>query len=75
MIFRTGKHAGKTLEEVQLIEPGYIAWIKENRPEMLKERKQPKKPEASPKEVSEESEKKYILPENTDFLNQGPEKR
>jgi len=75
MIFRTGKHAGKTLEEVQRIEPSYINWIKENRPEMLKEKKQPTKSESGPKEVPEESEKKYILPENTDFLNQGPEKR
>lgn len=74
MIFRTGKHAGKSLEEVQKIEPGYIRWIKENRPEMLKERKQQTKSE-TPKEVIEESGKNYRLPENTDFLNQGPEKR
>jgi hypothetical protein len=74
MILRSGKHTGKTLEEVQRIEPSYINWIKENRPEMLKEKKQPTKSE-TPKEVPEESRKNYRLPENVDFLNQGPEKR
>tara|TARA_B110000908_G_C10165784_1_gene408308 strand:+ start:543 stop:818 length:276 start_codon:yes stop_codon:yes gene_type:complete len=38
MKFRTGKYAGLTIEHVRKIAPWYIQWVRENRPEMLKER-------------------------------------
>jgi hypothetical protein len=38
MRFRTGKYAGMTLDHVKKIAPWYIQWVRENRPEMLKER-------------------------------------
>ena len=38
MRFRTGKYAGMTLEHVKKIAPWYIQWVRENRPEMLKDR-------------------------------------
>ena len=39
MRFRSGKYAGMSVTHVQQIAPGYIAWVKQNRPEMLRERK------------------------------------
>tara|TARA_R110000737_G_scaffold115154_1_gene148051 strand:- start:193 stop:423 length:231 start_codon:yes stop_codon:yes gene_type:complete len=38
MKFRTGKYAGLTVDHVKKIAPWYIQWVRENRPEMLKER-------------------------------------
>ena len=43
MKFRSGKYAGLTVEHVKKIAPWYIQWVRENRPEMLKERA-PSKP-------------------------------
>jgi len=37
MKFRSGKYAGLTVDHVRTIAPWYIKWVKENRPEMLKE--------------------------------------
>ena len=37
MKFRSGKYAGLTVEHVKSIAPWYIKWVKENRPEMLKD--------------------------------------
>lgn len=39
MVFRSGKYQGYTVEAVVMIDPGYIRWVRENRPEMLIERK------------------------------------
>lgn len=41
-IFRSGKHNGKTLEWVEEFDSNYLNWVKENRPEMLKEHSAPK---------------------------------
>ena len=38
MKFRTGKYAGLTVEHVKKIAPWYIQWVRENRPEMLRDR-------------------------------------
>jgi len=43
MVFRSGKYQGYTIEEVTRMAPWYIRWVKENRPEMLRERPQKKK--------------------------------
>ena len=43
MVFRSGKYQGYTIEEVTQIAPWYIRWVKENRPEMLRERTPKKK--------------------------------
>jgi len=43
MIFRSGKYQGYTIEEVTQMAPWYIRWVKENRPEMLRERTPRKK--------------------------------
>ena len=43
MVFRSGKYQGYTIEEVTRIAPWYIRWVKENRPEMLRERTPKKK--------------------------------
>ena len=43
MVFRSGKYQGCTIEEVTRIAPWYIRWVRENRPEMLRERPQRKK--------------------------------
>ena len=39
MKLRSGKYAGMSVTHVQQIAPWYIAWVKQNRPEMLRERK------------------------------------
>ena len=52
MRFRTGKYAGMTLDHVRAIAPWYIQWVRENRPEMLKERT-PSKPKIKSKPKNE----------------------
>ena len=37
MKFRTGKYAGLTVYHVKKIAPWYIQWVRENRPEMLRD--------------------------------------
>jgi hypothetical protein len=39
MILRSGKYKGKKWTDVQTYDPGYIQWVRENRPEMLKSQK------------------------------------
>lgn len=39
VVLRTGKYKGKTVREVLKFDMNYILWVKENRPEMLNERK------------------------------------
>lgn len=75
MIFRSGKHAGKSLKEVQEVDPYYITWVKENRPEMLKERKikeaaepKPAGPRIEPKDDDEVI--KSSMQPNLSFLEQ-----
>lgn len=43
MVFRSGKYQGYTIEEVTRIAPWYIRWVRENRPEMLREHTPKKK--------------------------------
>jgi hypothetical protein len=56
MILRSGKYKGHSWVDVQQFDPGYIRWIRENRPEMLKF-SQPKV-----KKVVETEEDEYINP-------------
>jgi len=68
LIFRSGKHKGKTLSWVTENDPSYIVWIEENRPEMLK---------STTKEVKAETtdtEFRYKpLKPNYDFDKQKPD--
>jgi hypothetical protein len=67
MRFRTGKYAGMTLEHVRKIAPWYIQWVRENRPEMLKDRS-PSRPKAPPKRIEPpEDDGKYKIQPNLDF--------
>lgn len=64
MILRSGKYKGQSWTDVQQFDPGYIRWIRENRPEMLKF-SQPK-----PKQVVEAEEDEYIsLYKNLPFID------
>ena len=47
MILRSGKYKGKKWTDVQTYYPGYIRWIRENRPEMLKSYSKPKSKDES----------------------------
>jgi len=78
--FRTGKFANKSYGWVCDNHPWYIEWVIENRPEMLREHKKPKKkkpePKTSPK-LSDEYIKemnwargKDIKPNKDFFINQ-----
>ena len=68
MKFRTGKYAGLTVDHVKKIAPWYIQWVRENRPEMLKERT------AKPKAVkTTQPYKPYAgIKPNYDFLPDKP---
>ena len=61
MVFRSGKYKGQSLEVVKQINPGYIRWIRENRPEMLVERKPtPKKKELCDEEIEQQNNYKNL---------------
>ena len=47
MILRSGKYKGKKWTDVQTYDPGYIQWVRENRPEMLKSHSKPKSKDVS----------------------------
>lgn len=57
MKLRSGKYKGQELSKVQEFDSRYILWVRENRPEMLKELK-PKKPKTSNSYGDEESEER-----------------
>jgi hypothetical protein len=44
MKFRSGKYKGLDLDVVKRRDPYYVKWIRENRPEMLRETPKPAKP-------------------------------
>jgi len=52
MKFRSGKYAGRDVEYVQQVAPGYVNWVRVNRPEMLRER-------VSKKETKDTSNSSY----------------
>ena len=54
MTFRSGKYKGEELAWVQEIDPGYIRWISENRPEMLRGPKRKSQPKPKKQELTEE---------------------
>lgn len=67
MKFRSGKYAGYTLEQVRIIAPWYINWIKINRPEMLKDRASPK-PKIKGKRIEPpDVDVRYKIQPNLDF--------
>jgi hypothetical protein len=57
MILRSGKYKGRNLEEIKFLDPQYIRWIKENRPEMLRGIKKVQQPK--PKEEFTEEQTSY----------------
>ena len=70
MKFRSGKYTGYTVEQVRIIAPWYINWIRENRPEMLKERV-PKKPKPAAKRIEPpEEDGRFKIQPNLDFENE-----
>jgi len=69
MKFRSGKYAGYTVEQVKIIAPWYINWVRVNRPEMLRERVIKKAPKPDP------IVKLSPLTPNYNFVNEGPERR
>jgi len=63
--FRSGKYQGQTYESVYLKNPSYIEWVKENQPNMLKEKV------TTVTNLKEEPMGK--LTPNPNFENEGPE--
>lgn len=53
MILRSGKYKGQRWTDVQQFDPGYIRWIRENRPEMLKSHTPKPKEKQEPSELDE----------------------
>ena len=68
MKLRSGKYAGYTVEQVKIIAPWYINWVKINRPEMLRERMIKKVPKPKP------IVKLSPLTPNHNFESEGPER-
>ena len=58
MLFRSGKYKGYTVQEVWEIDPSYMYWVQENRPEMLKSF-QPKPQKVQVPKMSEEELENY----------------
>lgn len=56
MKFRSGKYKGLDVATVKIKDPRYVQWVRENRPEMLKETK-PNKPHKPTK-----TERIYVEP-------------
>jgi hypothetical protein len=65
-VFRSGKYQNKTYEFVSQVNPSYLDWVVENRPEMLREivRKGPNTDGMTPRE------KFASLMPNTNFMNE-----
>lgn len=61
--FRSGKYAGWTIQEVFDTSPGYLNWIYENKPQMLKGAEIKSAPKPEPKVVDSE-EVSYIYSKN-----------
>ncbi len=72
-VLRSGKYTGKTLEWLETNQKSYLTWIKENRPEMLKDAK---KAPVAKVEVKKELKFRDKLIEairpNDEFDNEGP---
>ena len=62
MTFRFGKYKGYTLVDVELIDPGYIRWARQNAPNLI--------PKPSTKQLVDEEGDVYIKPyENIPLIN------
>jgi hypothetical protein len=71
--FRSGKYAGRTYEWVEDNDPSYLAWIVENRPEMLRDHKKKEvKKEVKVIDVKEEPCEPTLKP-NENFYNDPPD--
>jgi hypothetical protein len=70
-IFKSGKHIGKSLDWVEEFDSGYLNWVKENRPQMLKETSTPIKKNKKDNELPD-SPISAIKP-NMDFDNEKKE--
>lgn len=68
MRFRTGKYKGMTVDHVKKIAPWYIQWIRENRPEMLRDRPAKKPRPAAPPIIEPTADKPVsAMQPNNDF--------
>ena len=54
MTFRFGKYKGYTLVDVELIDPGYIRWARQNAPNLI--------PKTPTKQLVDEDGDEYIQP-------------
>jgi len=72
-VLRSGKHAGKTIGWLLNNQPSYLAWVQENRPEMLKGSDKKEEPKPLPKkEVNFRDEPIKTITPNMNFFNEGP---
>jgi len=75
-IFPRGKYEGKSYGLVKKMNPQYIEWCKENSPNIFKVKKKPeatKEPAVRKEPPSDEdAPPSGRLPENNNFLNEGP---
>jgi hypothetical protein len=74
MKFRTGKYAGLTVDHVRKIAPWYIQWVRENRPEMLRD-SSPKKPSTNSSRSTKHVDDSYIKSQEQSFGMNFPTKR
>ena len=61
--FRSGKYAGWTIRDIFDTAPGYLNWIYENKPEMLKGAEIKPAPKPEPK-VADSEEVTYLYNKN-----------
>jgi hypothetical protein len=64
-MFRFGKYKGYSLVDVELIDPGYIRWARQNAPNLI-----PKPQKAPTKQLVDEDGDMYIKPyKNLPIIN------
>jgi hypothetical protein len=71
-ILRSGKYQGKTIAWVKKTDNNYLVWVKENRPEMLKELV-PKEPTI--RKMIPDDVKISAMQPNLNFWNEGPDEK
>ena len=74
-IFKYGKHTGKSVAWVNDNDPSYLIWVKENAPNLLKDKPKKVEEKCEPKKVEFRNEPIKTMVPNMNFWNEGPDER
>jgi len=71
-IFKYGKHTGKSVAWVNDNDPSYLIWVKENAPNLLKDKPKKVEEKCEPKKVEFRNEPIKTMVPNMNFWDEGP---